>query len=317
MTNLAQTSNERSNTPILVTGAHRSGTTWVGKMLAASKRVAYISEPLNVWHRPGVMRAPVKRWYLYICDYNEAEYSDAISETLSFHYHILRELKSLTSVKDVLRMGRDASIFLSGKIVRRRPLLKDPFALFSATWFASRFDCQVVITVRHPAAFASSFKRLNWTFDFNDLLEQPRLMEDWLEPFRDDMHEAIQNPRDVIGQACLLWRMIYWVVLQYQRNLPHLLLVRHEDLSLDPIQGFSKLYEDLGLPFTSRVQQDIIKSSSSDNPRELSNRAHAVRLDSQANLNNWKHRLTQEEIHRVRQLTGEVAAQYYPDEDWE
>ncbi len=31
--------------PILVTGTHRSGTTWVGKMLAAGPSTAYISEP--------------------------------------------------------------------------------------------------------------------------------------------------------------------------------------------------------------------------------------------------------------------------------
>jgi hypothetical protein len=316
MTNPVQTLGERSNIPILVTGAHRSGTTWVGKMLAASGRVAYISEPLNVWHRPGVMRAPVKHWYLYVCDSNEAEYSDAISETLSFRYHLLRELKSLASLKDFLRMLRDLSIFLSGKIAQKRPLLKDPFAVFSAPWFASRFDCQIVTTVRHPAAFASSLKRLNWTFDFSDFLEQPRLMEDWLEPFREDMHEALQNPRDVIGQACLLWRMIYWVVPQYQRNLPHSQIVRHEDLSQNPNQGFSKLYQDLGLSFTSRVQQDILKSSNSGNPQELSNRAHATRLDSRANLYNWKHRLTPEEVYRVRELTEEVAAQYYSDNDW-
>jgi hypothetical protein len=230
---------------------------------------------------------------------------------------MLNELKTLASLKDLLRMLRDLSIFLSGKIAQKRPLLKDPFAVFSAPWFASRFDCKVVITVRHPAAFASSLKRLNWTFDFNDLLEQPRLMEDWLEPFREDMHKALQTPQDVIGQASLLWRMIYWVVPQYQRNLHHSQLVRHEDLSLNPIQGFSKLYEVLDLPFTSQVQQEILRSSSSDNPQELSNRAHAVRLDSQANLNNWKHRLTPEEIHRVRQLTGDVAAGYYSEEDWE
>ena len=33
--------------PILVTGSHKAGTTWVGEMLAASRRVGYISEPFN------------------------------------------------------------------------------------------------------------------------------------------------------------------------------------------------------------------------------------------------------------------------------
>ena len=45
------------NNPILVTGSHRSGTTWVGKMLAADSDTAYISEPLNVLHRLGIFRA--------------------------------------------------------------------------------------------------------------------------------------------------------------------------------------------------------------------------------------------------------------------
>ena len=53
--------------PILVTGAHRTGTTWVGRLLAAAPAVAYISEPLNVLHRPGVFRAKVANWYTYIC----------------------------------------------------------------------------------------------------------------------------------------------------------------------------------------------------------------------------------------------------------
>ena len=45
--------------PILVTGVHRSSTTWVGKMLTANKQYVYVSEPLNVLHRRGVMRKPV------------------------------------------------------------------------------------------------------------------------------------------------------------------------------------------------------------------------------------------------------------------
>ena len=40
--------------PILVTGSHRSGTTWVGKMLAATGSVGYIHEPFNLKNRPGI-----------------------------------------------------------------------------------------------------------------------------------------------------------------------------------------------------------------------------------------------------------------------
>ena len=62
---------------ILVTGAHRSGTTRVGRMLSAEKSTAYISEPLNVLHRRGVYGADVPHWYQYITAENEAQYLPA------------------------------------------------------------------------------------------------------------------------------------------------------------------------------------------------------------------------------------------------
>src|SRR5688572_23661618 len=91
--------------PILVTGTHRSGTTWVGKMLAADAGTAYISEPLNVLHRPGVFRPKVKYWYQYICDDNEKEFLPGFRALLEFDYRLWDELRSLRSRRDVLRMG--------------------------------------------------------------------------------------------------------------------------------------------------------------------------------------------------------------------
>jgi len=304
--------------PVLVTGAHRTGTTWVGKMLAANPHTAYISEPLNVLHRPGVLRAPVHHWYTYICPENEADYLPAFQQMLHFRYHLLAEILSLRSLKDVRRMGRDGGIFLGGWLRRQRPLLKDPFAVFSAPWFVGRLGCRVVITVRHPAAFASSLKRLNWPFDFTHLLAQPLLMRDELEPSRGAMQQLVTSPPDVIEQASLLWRLVYQAVARYCEGSPHFQVVRHEDLSLDPISGFQRLYAALGLEFTSRVRQSILASSGSENPVELSRRSvHSVHLDSRTNLHNWKRRLTAEEIARVRRLTEETAFIFYPEITWE
>ena len=68
------------NSSILVTGAHRTGTTWVGKMLSANPHTAYISEPLNCLHRPGVLGACVEHWYTYISDKNDAAFLPAFTE---------------------------------------------------------------------------------------------------------------------------------------------------------------------------------------------------------------------------------------------
>jgi hypothetical protein len=304
-----------SRNPILVTGAHRSGTTWVGKMLAADVDTAYISEPLNVLHRPGVFNAPVKHWYTYITRENESDYLPAFRQLLDFEYHFWKEFASIRSRKDFLRMGRDFRTFFVANMQGQRALLKDPFAAFSIPWFAENLDCQVVITVRHPAGFASSLKRLNWPFDFRNLLEQPMLMRDHLEADRAEMEAAPSD--DIITRSALLWRIIYRVTHQVLSLRPDFKIVRHEDLSLDPVAGYKALYESLGLTFEEKVQKAILNSSSSENPAELSKKkVHSVYLDSRANMENWKKRLTADEIARIRRITEPVSSLYYSDAEW-
>ena len=301
--------------PILVTGTHRSGTTWIGKMLAADASTAYISEPLNVLHRPGVFRASVKHWYQYVCEDNQDEYLPAFRELLEFDYHLWDEVRSIRSRRDFLRMGRDFLIFYNGLMRGQRVLMKDPFAVFSMDWFAKCLKCKVVAAVRHPAGFVSSLKRLNWPFDFQDLLDQPLLMRDFLEPYRAQMEAAKTD--DVIGQSALLWNLIYRSVHTMLERNPDFIPARHEDLSLDPVNGYRKLYESLGLDFNHRVERVILNSSSSDNPAELSRKkVHSVKLDSRANMDNWKKRLTADEIRRIRSMTEEVSHFFYPDVEW-
>jgi glycosyltransferase involved in cell wall biosynthesis len=306
----------RNRRPILVTGSHRSGTTWVGNMLAAGGSLAYVSEPMNVWHRPGVFGARVVHWYTYICKDNEDQYLPAFRQTLALNYHLWNELKSLRSIKDVGRMFRDLNRFIVGRLGRRRVLLKDPFALFSAPWFAERLGCEVVIVLRHPAAFVSSLKRLDWSFDFKDLLAQPLLMRDWLEPFRADLGAAVRQPGDVIAQGSLLWRVISHAATQMAESYPNFRMVRHDEYSLHPVESFEELYSQLHLPFTSQAKSRISRATSSRNPQEVSLESiYATNLDSAGNLGNWKQRLTADEISRIRALTADQAGAY-KDEGW-
>ena len=233
------------------------------------------------------------------------------------------EIRSLRSRRDILRMGRDFLVFYYGLMRGHRVLLKDPFAVFSTAWFAKRLRCKVIITVRHPAAVASSLKRLNWSFDFENLLNQPLLMRDQLQPFREEMQSIRAD--DIISQAALLWKIIYHTVHSSKRHDvtqsagldSDSSIVRHEDLSLHPISGYRALYSSLDLEFTPRVEKVILNSSSSENPGELSRqKTHDVKMDSRATVGSWKKRLTAEEIARIRDITEEVSLLYYSDADW-
>jgi hypothetical protein len=140
-------------------------------------------------------------------------------------------------------------------------------------------------------------------------------MEKWLDVDRAEMI-AVQGD-DILGQAALLWRMIYRVVARMMKLHPSFIIIRHEDLSHDPVSCYRDLYAALDLDFTPAVEKTIMNASSAENPTELSKgKVHAVKLDSRANLDNWKKRLSADEITRVREMTGRTAKLFYSDEEW-
>jgi hypothetical protein len=302
--------------PILVTGVHRSGTNWMASSLRASGEVIYISEPLNILQSPSFFEFSLENWYTYINEANEGPFLESYRAAFRFHLETVSEIRKLRSFEGSVRLGKRWLKYLIGRVQSRRPLVRDPFAVFSAPWFVRRLGCRVVVIVRHPAAFVSSLKKLGWTFDFRHLLRQPALMDGRLAMFRGEMEAALRAPDDVVRQASLLWRVVYRNVDDY-RAVPGLHVVRHEDLSLDPVREYERLYETLGLSFTSDAKRAIARLTSEDNPEEVTlAKPYSVRLDSRANLEHWKRRLERAEIDRVRDLTFDVAPSYYSDDDW-
>jgi hypothetical protein len=311
--------------PIVVTGMARSGTSWVGKLLQASGDLTYINEPLNPDHppgrSPGVLNASVERHYQYISEQNEDGWLAAFNETLRLRYHIGAELRQNRSPYDLARMARYASSFLAGRLRGRRALLDDPYALLASEWLADRLDCRVVVIVRDPAAMVASWRRLGWTTDLGELLHQPALMRDWLEPFRGEMEAMAATPGDLVGRVAVLWRLLYLVAAEYEQRCPAIRIVRYEDLAADPVSSFAGLYAALGLRFGDRAEGEVVRSTTGSAQRT----AHKWSLsrsglsktgfrpmDSRANLVAWKRQLGADEVARIRTLTAGVADRWYP-----
>ena len=243
-----------SDNPILVTGSHRSGSTWVGRMLALDPRVGYIMEPFNLLHRPGICRAHFKHWFQHVSADDEEDYASAIEDCLNFRYSVAAELVSIRTARDMGRMVRDFWIFANHRLHGRRALMKDPIALFSAGWLSHRFDMDVVVLVRHPAAFAGSLKAAHWPHPFQHFLAQEELIERYLTGFRQEIEEQARNPGDIIDQAILLWNVFHSVIYQYQSEYASWHFLRHEDLSRDPVANYRDLYNELGLEFSARIE---------------------------------------------------------------
>jgi hypothetical protein len=298
--------------PILVTGASRSGSTWVGRMLAASPSVGYIHEPFNVEHRPGICSAKFDYSRMYVSSENEHLYYNHLRDTLNFKFKLKEGIKALKSSKDVLLLLRDYALFLSYRIKKARPLVKDPIASFSAEWLSTKFNMDVVVLIRHPAAYTLSIEDKNWKPPFSRFLKQPLLMKDHLYPFEEEIKKQAEREHDIIDQAILYWKLIYHVFIQYRARHPDWMFVRHEDLSRNPVPGFQSLFSRLNLEFSEKIKKTIETYSSSSNALV----GDSIRRNSRENIWRWKKRLSEHEIKRVREGVEDISRVFYSDEDW-
>ena len=296
---------QKNKKPILVTGAHRSGTTWVGQMLSLDKNTRYIHEPFNIDEK---RISPLKYWYEYVSEESTQEKQESIytfmDEIISFSgAGIAKDFKIINGPRDVYRFFRD----IYTRAVKR-PLIKDPLALMATEWLAQKFNCDVVALVRHPAAFVASLKVKNWTHSFDHFLEQKDLMKK-LEPFAGQIEKYVKVPPDIIDQGILLWNIDYYILDQYRKNHPDWIIIKHEDLSLDPVGEYKNIYQKLDLNFSKTVENKIRASSSA------SKAGHLTR-DSKKNIHTWKKRLDPKEIERITKGTESVWKSYYTESDW-
>lgn len=317
-----EVSNKIVKKPILITGSHRSGSTWVGKMIAQSPSVTYIHEPFNIAHPPGVgiCNAKFSHWFTYITAENEALFYKPIRKTVNFSYNLIDELiaKGKKNPKEGLSVLAEYKKSIQYRFSQVRPLIKDPIALFSSEWLASRFNTDIIVLIRHPAAFASSLKLQNWTFPFSHFLEQPLLMRDHLYEFEAEISAYAAKEHEIIDQATLLWKIIHSMILKYQQKHKDWVFVRHEDISLDPLSQFQHIFNYLNLNFYSDIQKTIQDYSSPKNPSEGKlNVVHSLRRDSKSNIRNWQKRLSESEIERIRNNVEYISSKFYSDQDWE
>jgi hypothetical protein len=301
--------------PILVTGSHRSGTTWTGRMLAAAPGVGYIHEPFSPRRWPGWSRRPIPRWYVHVTEENERGYEGLVEDVLAFRYPTRSALR-VRSARQAFQLLDEAPWAMWNRLRGARPLIKDPIALMSAEWLAERFGMEVVVMIRHPAAFTGSLARIDWPrFDFGNWADQPAFLRDLAGPYAEAIRSFDPARQDLVDEAILLWNVIHHVIGGYRDRHPGWVFARHEDLAEEPVKGFHELYQRLDLDW-DRIAERIVVRSSSGRAEVPAYLHRSIRRDSRAARSTWRDRLSPEQVDRVREGTAEVAAAFYGAEDW-
>lgn len=303
--------------PVLVTGAPRSGTTWAGRMLTLSGELGELYEPFN----PTAYQA---RWfdppefYFYVDGRNATIYDGQLRAMSRLDFPLSRVLRAGPNgqaLRAALRTWRTAR---DHRRHQRIAMVKDPLAVFSTEWLAMQVGFRPVILIRHPASFVSSLVRVGWQVRFGGWLRQPLLMDSLLAPWAEQIRQAHDSDRHLVRDGALLWAVCNDVVRRWCVEHPDWLVVRHEDLSADPQPAFARLYDALGLSWTPAVAAAIARSTSAENPTEVSSGAqHELARDSRGIATLWRSRLSDSEVDVVREITADVAATFYDDDTWD
>ncbi len=295
---------------ILVTGTHRSGTTWVGRMLSVNEDVAYVHEPFNVKLSRDKYSLPIDLWYTYVPDLVDKEaFHKSFQRILTFGvyprypddyaWHFALRCRIRDRIKHRM-MRRGASAIL----------IKDPIALLSADHLARRHQLRVVCMIRHPLGFCGSIKKWGWEFPFEHLLLQHRLIEERLSDYRSAIQMFASSRQSIVDQAILLWKVFHHVIRYYQDTHPNWIFLRHEDVLRSPVCAFRDLYAELGIGYSEICDQAIAASLISDkgDPDEPAFTAR----EKSAVLSSWKSRLTPQEVEKIERESFDLRRHFYP-----
>ncbi len=289
---------------ILVTGAHRSGTTWLGESIALSNKIVYFHEPFNPNKTPdnkikfSALKSKIIYWFTYIERQNEGKYLHSFNKVFTYGYDPISGIKNIHSRNEFEFFLKTYVRFLKYKYYFHPQLIvKDPIALFSAPWLADRFNMSVIILTRHPAAFVDSLIRHQFNHPFSHFIKQKQLMSNELSSFTEEIIEFTTNQKPIIEQAILLWRILYSQVLKFLEQKPNWCYRRYEDMVLNPIIEFESVFDYLNLNFTAEIKKEIINKL---NPNPFG----------------WKASLNESQISKIKVGTQDIWPNFYTPSDW-
>lgn len=280
-----------------MTGAPRSGTTWVGRTISESNNVLYIHEPFNL-HSPKT-HIDLGLKHMYTC----VDYSDQ-------KVKIYKRLSDFLAFQQSSSTTEHVTNNTTYHNLATRYLFKDPIALLSAGWFYRNFNFKVICMIRNPLAFIGSLKKAGWDIHFENFSKQKELISKWLSPFQYDIIKRSKGEGDFLDRGILLWNILHFVIHDYRARYPEWFFVRHEDIAKNPLFHFEKIFEFIHQEFDNETIQYIYSFTSDDNPVEAIDYTYQARA-SMRSLETWKKRLSPKEIMRIKNGTWEVAKHFY------
>ena len=279
--------------PILILGHGRSGTSWVGNIFSAARRVLYYFEPCN----PAFTgKGDFDVWFRYL---RPGAQDRLFEEAFDAVFHGLPFPGQQWNRAQWHRL-------LPGY----RIVVKEVAAFMAVEWVHDRYKPEVLMIIRHPCAVILSELGQGTPPERSmmELLGQSELFEDHLDPYRLTMEKA-SSPFETLGA---IWGARHRVLANNLSRYPGWQIALYEDLCADPVGGFQQLLRHFGFPWTEAMERYVVQRSTGHVPG-----LYSVRRNSAQQINRWKHEMTLAEVNAVRRYVEPFDLPFYlSDADW-
>jgi hypothetical protein len=261
---------------ILVAGGARSGTTWLGDLIASQIPCRILFEPFN----PELV--PEYRGFHYF------QYMRPGEENLEFHAFAQQVFTGKIRNRWIDRQNE--------RVFSEYRLIKEIRANLALKWLHDTFpEVPMLFLMRHPCAVVASRMELNWATDrdIEPFLSQPELMEDHLMPFK----SVIKYAKTAEEKHAVIWSVSNLVPLkQFPSN--DIRIVYYENLCTQPQIEIPSIFASLGLKYTEPVIKNL------DRPSQTTQGTSAI-VTGTDKISSWSKRLSPRQIDNVLRVVEE------------
>jgi len=298
----------------IVCGLHRSGTTFVGKLLQQTG-VVVVHEPLN--ERFGFQNVPIA--YPYVSD-EELAYHCLIDDAVHFKRAwntdvsfiqskgLRRKFYQLTGGKSGLRWAGLRARHLFG-VMPSQVCLKDPFMSLATPYLVKKHQVKIVCMVRHPAAIHYSTAKQGWHFDIQNLRQQEKLVETFVSDVSDEQWQMAEE--HAAASIAILWKVMLRVNQQSAQESSCLKMIKHEDLCLYPLETAKKVCSHFGVNFTESLESFVLTHSQGAKTEAESGKVHDFKRNSKALVDSWRGHLSSFDEQLMKDIVGVDVEDFY------
>jgi len=257
---------------VFLAGTGRSGGTWLSEIINRHNEYRIIFEPFHPKRAPW-MKPFGERRYMRPDEKDEAFLTLARSIVTGRVRHAWTE-----------RFNR--------RMVTHQRLVKEDYANLMMKWLHVNFPgMPLILLLRHPCAVGLSFVTHEFKGAVLPLLDQPKLVEDFLHPYADE----IRGARDTFERTVYLWCVETLVPLRQSRP-GELHVVFFENLVRNPEAEIARLFSHLG------KSMDGLDLERLKTPSLTARRASSAVWTGADPVDSWKKKVSDEQRKRALEI---------------